>query len=264
MNKQGKHTKPETAPRAKGTALSPKARGMALLCVALIALLAVFAIWRTVSVSRPPEVSAAAPALTQTPQETERAMLPYLADLYAQNQDLAGWIKIEGTRIDNPVLYTPNEDYYLYRGFDKSDNVAGSLYIDKRNVLDPRDDNLLLHGHNMKNGSMFHDLLSYKKESFYKEHKTIRFDTLYEEGTYEIVAVFVSKVYDVDEDVFKYYSFYRAENQQQFDEYIQNVKKLSLYDTGVTAEYGDTLITLSTCEYSQTDGRMVVVAKKSR
>lgn len=263
MNKQGKHTRMETAP-AKRAAMSPRARNMALLCVALIALLAMFAIWRTVSVSRTPGVEAQVPEITQTPQETEKAMLPYLAELYAQNQDLAGWIKIEGTHIDNPVLYTPNDDYYLYRGFDKADNVAGSLYIDKRNVLDPRDDNLLLHGHNMKNGSMFHDLLSYKKESFYKEHKTIRFDTLYEEGEYEIVAVFVSKVYNVDEDVFKYYSFYRAEDQRQFDAYIENVKKLSLYDTGVTAHYGDALITLSTCEYSQTDGRMVVVAKKTR
>lgn len=264
MNKQGKHTRQDAAPRAARTAMSPKAKGMTLLCVALIAMLAVFAIWRTVSVSRPPEVSAEVPEITQTPQQTEKTMLPYLAELYAQNQDLAGWIKIEGTHIDDPVMYTPNDDYYLYRGFDKSDNVAGSLYIDKRNVLDPRDDNLLLHGHNMKNGSMFHDLLSYKKEAFYNEHKTIRFDTLYEEGIYEIVAVFVSRVYNVDEDVFKYYSFYRADNQQQFDDYIRNVKNLSLYDTGVTAEYGDELITLSTCEYSQTDGRMVVVAKKSR
>lgn len=107
---------------------------------------------------------------------------------------------------------------------------------------------------------MFGDLDLYKEETFYKEHSLISFHTLYEERTYEIISVFLSQVYD-DEDVFKYYDFYQADTEDEFLEFYDNVKKMSLYDTGITAKYGDTFLTLSTCSYHVEDGRLAVVAK---
>lgn len=113
----------------------------------------------------------------------------------------------------------------------------------------------------MKDGSMFGDLDLYQKESFYKEHPRIAFDTLYEERTYDIIAVFRSQVYNAEDDVFKYYQFYEAHTQEEFADFYNNIKALSLYDTGVEAVFGDTFLTLSTCAYHVQDGRFVVVAK---
>jgi sortase B len=103
-------------------------------------------------------------------------------------------------------------------------------------------------------------LYTVASKDFYREHKIIRFDTLSGFGEYEIVAVFKTVAYS--EQGFKYYHFTRAESVEDFDDYIAQCKALSLYDTGITAEYGDRLITLSTCEYSRKNGRMVVVAKR--
>lgn len=121
-------------------------------------------------------------------------------------------------------------------------------------------DNLILYGHHMLDGGMFSDLDLYKKKSFWEKHKTIRFDTLDEIAEYEILAVIVTTAYRPDS--FRYYE-YTGGSQEQFEKYVSDCKRLSLYDTGVNAEYGDKLITLSTCEYSQNDGRLLVVAKKT-
>lgn len=114
----------------------------------------------------------------------------------------------------------------------------------------------------MKSGWMFKDLMKYKSESFYKEHATFEFSTLYEKEEYEIVAVILSKVYRKSDDVFKYYQIGDVQTSTEFDSYVQNIKKLALYDTGVNAQYGDKLVVLSTCEYSTENGRLAVVAKK--
>ncbi len=182
--------------------------------------------------------------------------------LYQENNDLVGWITIDNTKIDYPVMYTKGEDYYLYRDFYKNDFVSGSIYVDKHNTVKPRDVNLLIHGHSMADGSMFMGLLNYYDEEYYKEHPTITFYTLEEKEEYEIIAVFVSKVYNVDDNVFKYYKFYGSKTKEEYDDYISNIKRLSLYDIDASATYPEKLITLSTCEYSQEDGRMVVVGRK--
>lgn len=188
--------------------------------------------------------------------------LDEIKQMHEENSDLIGWLKIDDTKIDYPVMYTKGEDYYLYKNFKKENYKPGSLFVDKHNTVDPRDTNLIIHGHNMDDGSMFHDLINYKKEGFYKNHKTFTFYTLEEKEEYEIVSVFLSKVYNVDDVVFKYYKFYDAKTKSEYDNYIDNIKKLQLYETNVSASYNDKLITLSTCEYSQENGRLVVVAKK--
>lgn len=109
---------------------------------------------------------------------------------------------------------------------------------------------------------MFGDLEKYSSESYYKKHSIIQFDTIYEKGTYQVMYVFRAKVLKENEIAFKYYQFIDANSAEEFDSYMREMKEMSLYDTGVSAQYGEELLTLSTCDHSQTDGRFVVVAKR--
>ena len=183
-------------------------------------------------------------------------------ELYRQNPDMVGWIKIEDTKINYPVMQSVDEpNFYLKHGFDRSYTDYGCPYVQENcDVLVPSD-NVVIYAHHMNDGSMFAALDDYKSKSFWEEHKTITFDTLTQHNEYEIVAVFKTVVYTSSPESFKYYHFTDAETEADFNDYIAKCKELSLYDTGVSAEYGDKLITLSTCEYSQTNGRIVVVAK---
>lgn len=193
------------------------------------------------------------------PKPEELTAFEKYADVYAQNSDLVGWISIPGTRIDYPVMQTKDTpNFYLKHAFDKSYSSYGVPYM-QENCDVGISDNLVLYGHHMNNGSMFSDLCKYESEDFYREHKTIRFDTLDSFGEYEVIAAFKTVAYS--EEGFKYYHFVNAESAGAFDGFIAECKALALYETGVSAEYGDQLITLSTCEYSRTNGRMVVVAK---
>lgn len=197
----------------------------------------------------------------KTEQETP-AILEKYAAFYEKNSDMIGWLSIEGMVIDYPVMQCEDDEYYLHHDFYGNEDKYGCLYVRAKADVNTPGTNFIIYGHNMKDGSMFGDLDLYRDESFYLEHSRISFDTLYEERTYEIVAVFLSQVYNSDEDVFKYYQFYQADTQEEFDYFYKNIKKLSLYDTGVSAEFGDTFLTLSTCAYHVEDGRFVVVARK--
>ncbi len=200
---------------------------------------------------------ATAPAVSQEP-----VVLSKYASLYKENSDLAGWLTIPGMVIDDPVMQCGDDEYYLHRDFDRKKSKYGCLYVRGRADVNTPGTNIIIYGHNMKDGKMFGDLDLYEQKSFFRKHPKFRFDTLYEERTYKILAVFRSKVYDTDDNVFKYYQFYEAETEKEFDEFYDNIKKLSLYDTGVEAEFGDTFVTLSTCAYHVEDGRFVVVAKR--
>ena len=182
--------------------------------------------------------------------------------LYEKNKKLIGWLKIDDTIIDYPVMQTSDNKYYLEHNFNQEYDKNGSLFLDCSCSVYPRSTNLIIYGHHMKSGQMFGQLQKYAKESYYEKHKEIQFDTIYEKGTYEIMYVFRSQVYNEDDLVFKYYQFINANSGTEFQSYMEEMKKLSLYDTGVTAGYGDSLLTLSTCDNSQKDGRFVVVAKK--
>ncbi len=183
--------------------------------------------------------------------------------LYNKNKKLIGWLKIADTNIDYPVMQTSNNEYYLDHNFDQEYDKNGSLFLDKGcNAAFPNT-NMIIYGHHMKSGKMFGNLNYYAKESYYKEHPRIQFDTIYEEGIYDIMYVFRSRIYNEDEVVFKYYQFFDVNSADEFYSAMDEMARMSLYDTGVTAEYGDKLITLSTCDNSEEDGRFVVVAKKA-
>ena len=181
-------------------------------------------------------------------------------ELYLQNEDMVGWISIAGTTINYPVMQSRNNpNFYLKHNFEKEYSDLGTPYV-QENCDIAESDNLVIYGHHIKGGKMFGALEDYKSKSFYEEHKNIQFDTLTEQAEYEIVAVFKTVAYS--SEGFRYYDFVDAENEEDFNSYIGKCKELALYDTGVTAGYGDRLITLSTCEYSAQNGRLVVVAKK--
>lgn len=188
-------------------------------------------------------------------------ILPEYAELFLQNSDMVGWIRIDGTKVDYPVLQTPHHvDYYLKKGFDKKYNAGGAIYVREVCDVNTPSDNVTIYGHNMHDGSMFAGITRYQFKDFWEEHKTFSFDTLTERHTYEVICAFKTSGY-VD-DGFAYHLFVDADSQSEFDRFISTCKALDFFETGVTAEYGDKLICLSTCEYTMDNGRFVVVAKR--
>lgn len=194
------------------------------------------------------------------PQNEEDLILQEYRELFLQNADMVGWIKIEDTTINYPVMQTKNNpNFYLKHNFNKEYSDLGVPYI-QENCDVATSDNLIIYGHHIKGQKMFGALEDYKSQSFYEKHKVIQFDTLTEHAEYEIIAVFKTVAYS--SKGYRYYDFVDAEDESSFDAYVDKCRELALYDTGVSAEYGDRLITLSTCEYSVNNGRLVVVAKK--
>lgn len=195
------------------------------------------------------------PAVSEVPN-------PY-GDIFAANEDIAAWLVIPDTTIDYPVMWTPgDENYYLYRDADGNDDKNGSLILDTDSCVNPLTTNLIIHGHNMRSGAMFGNLTDYESQDYCEKHKQIILYTEECQRNYEVIAVFRSQVYKKKDTVFKYYKFFQADTREEFDDFYQNIKELSLYDTGVTAEFGDHFITLSTCVYHVEQGRFVVVAKE--
>lgn len=196
-----------------------------------------------------------------TEEKTEKML--QLEELQKENNEIIGWLEIEDTNINLPVCQTTDNDFYLTHNYKKEKSKGGSLFLDKNFDLVNGSSNYLIYGHRNTQGLMFEDLLKYSKEDFYNNHKTIKFTTNKDDSVYEIMSVFYSRVYyKKEKDVFRYYNFVNANNEEEYNDFVNNCKKSSIYDTGVTANYGDQLLTLSTCEYSQEDGRFVVVAKK--
>ncbi len=192
--------------------------------------------------------------------ETVR-LLSKFAELYTLNNDIVGWLTIPGTEINYPVMQTPDTpDFYLKHNFDKESSSRGCLYAQEVCDVFSPSDNITIYGHRMRDGSMFAKLDEYMDRSFFEENPYIYFDTLSGLHTYKIVAVFLTTA--TAGQGFPYHEFVTAETPEAFDAFVDTCKNLSLYDTGVTPEHGDKLITLSTCEYSQTNGRLVVVAMR--
>lgn len=183
-------------------------------------------------------------------------------NLFEKNSDMICWLDIEGTDINYPVMYTPdNPEYYLHRDFDGEYSYSGLPFLDSRCDMD-KSSNLIIYGHNMKNSTMFSQLLKYEDYDFWKEHRYINVKTADGERKYEIIAAFRSEVQPEGGSGFRYYGFTDTDKASEYDEYLRNIKNLALYDTGVLAEYGTQLMTLSTCSYHTDDGRFAVTAKR--
>lgn len=200
-------------------------------------------------------------AATPAPEQTAQVLPQYQA-LYEENPDLVGWLRMEGIGIDLPVVQTPGDnEYYLRRGFDGLYATGGTLFLDEQCSLDPKDPtaNWLIYGHNMADGSMFGHLTRYREESFYRQHPTFTFDTLYEAGTWQVVAALDTTL---GADALPYYTFFDTATKLEWEKRVNAILDLALYDTGVVPEYGQQLLTLSTCGDTRlnTDTRFALLA----
>ena len=184
-----------------------------------------------------------------------------LKSLKIKNGDTEGWIKIDNTKINYPVMQ--NGDFYLHNNFYKKYSISGTPYLASYCNINSSD-NLIIYGHHMSNGSMFAGLDIYKTYNGYKNHKYIKFFTLIDgktiENQYEVVGAY--KVQPNIEVANILYGTTKFRNVEEFNKYKNVLKNKSLYDTGANLNYGDKFITLSTCEYSQKNGRLVVIGKK--
>jgi len=202
-------------------------------------------------------------------EEVHLEVLDEYKTLFNLNRHLIGWIKIADINgsnvvIDLPVMQGSDNSYYLSHNFDEAEDKAGALFLDCNCDAVKGNDNFIIYGHHLTSGRMFSFLGNYESESYYEKYPVIRFDTIYEEGTYQVMYAFRSHVYDTNEVAFKYYQFIDAYSEEEFNSYMNEMASLSYINTGVTAHYGDRLLTLSTCDYQEENGRFVVVAKRIR
>lgn len=202
----------------------------------------------------------------EEPKEEEKKTPEILAEyqaIYQENKEFVGWITIPDTIIDYPVMQSKNDpNYYLDHTFSGEEDSNGTLFIDSRNDIVDRSTNLIIYGHNMKSNAMFGSLKKYLEEDYWRSHKTIQFDTIYEKGSYDIVAVCLGEVEYQDEDVFRYYDFLNAENKKDFEAFQKNVLESAVLSDEDPIAYGDELLTLSTCNHYVENGRLYIVAKK--
>lgn len=187
--------------------------------------------------------------------------------LTEENSDFAGWIKINNTKINNPIYQTDNNDFYLNHNQKKQKSIYGALYFDKNDKIDRKrtDNNLVIYGHHMKNGTMFGSLEKYKSLSFYKQHPTIEFSTKYKTSTYKIYSVFVLNASKAD-DLNYIYNISRDKfiNDYDFEFWSEEAYERSLINTGVDVKRNDRIITLVTCTYDFDNARLVVMARETR
>lgn len=196
-------------------------------------------------------------------EEEQREILPEYQAIYQENAEFAGWLTIQDTIIDYPVMQSKkDEDYYLEHTFSGEEDKNGTLFLDSRNNIVKRSTNLIIYGHNMKSNAMFGSLKKYLDEDYWQAHKTIQFDTIYEKGTYVVTAVCLGQVEYQDENVFRYYDFLNAESREDFEVFRKNVKESAVFSDENPVEYGDQLLTLSTCNQYVENGRLYIVAKK--
>ena len=191
--------------------------------------------------------------------EAEKSRLEGYKKLHEQNSDFVGWIRIEGTNIDYPVMQSGMDDpeFYLDHGFDKEYSVYGVPFADAACTVG-ESNNVIIYGHHMTSETMFHEITYYADQQFLADHPKIKFDTMTSEGEYEVIAVFR---FDTDHDSFRF-NRYTDMDMTEIAQYIKCVHERELYSTGMDAVYGDQLLTLSTCDYAYNNGRFVVVAKE--
>jgi len=197
---------------------------------------------------------------TETISDTDEVLLKYRT-LYSDNSDLAGWIKVDGTKIDYPVMQTvSDEEYYLHRNFKRLSSDEGLPFADARCDLTTPGENVIIYGHNMKNGDMFADLLKYEDEDFFNSHSSISFDTLFDEKEYKVISVFRTDVSADCKDGFRFYEFVKSSSERSLTDFIAEAVKNSIYKVSFDPGKVKGLLTLCTCEYSNKDGRFVVIA----
>lgn len=196
----------------------------------------------------------------QEAAEEDMVLAQYRA-LREENRDFIGWLKVEGTRIDYPVMYTPEEpQFYIRRDFYGKESVSGTPFLGVGCDADSM--SAIIYGHNMKNGTMFGTLAEYQDRAYWEAHPLLSFDTTKERREYEIFCAFYTRLLYDNEEGFRYYEYVGELEKPVFDELIDELSGVACYDTGIVPEYGDRLLFLSTCSYHTDYGRFVIVARQ--
>lgn len=193
--------------------------------------------------------------ITTSPLDLKPTIQKRFLPLLELNKEVIGWITINDTPINYPLVQHSDNQYYLTHDSTNADSIYGSIYIDHRNQSDLNNQNTLIYGHNMNNGSMFHALVNYKEQDFFNTHPYIFVSNLYETFTYEVFSVYV-----VDADTETIGVNYKT--NADFLDYISNCKSRSLFKKNITFNEGDQIITLVTCSYELNNARTIVQAKK--
>ena len=200
----------------------------------------------------------------EEPVETTESdgILPRYRAVYEKNADLYGWVELEGTKLSYPVVCTPeDEEYYLRRDFNGDYARSGVPFLDVR--CSPEGHHQIVYGHNMKNGTMFSLLEEYEDAGFWREHPEIRFDTLREEGIYEVAAAFHTLAYGKNETgVFRWHDYADLSDPEDFAAYADWAERNARYETGVELTPEDELLTLVTCSYGTDNERFVVICRR--
>lgn len=184
---------------------------------------------------------------------------PYTA-LHNQNPDFVGWLYLSNTKIDYPVMCTPDEpEYYLHRAFDGTSSSSGTPFIGAGDDIDS--DCFIIYGHNMKNDSMFGTLDKFKSKEFWTENPAFSFTTTTEEREYAVFAAVQTRILSADEAGYRYYEHSGNLTEAEYDELIGYLKENALYDTGITPAYGEQIVILSTCSYHTENGRFLIAAR---
>ncbi|MEG0614977.1 MAG: class B sortase [Oscillospiraceae bacterium] len=200
-------------------------------------------------------------------------LLPNAKQLLEINPDTVGWVKIDDTKVDLPVVLRQDEKegntYYLRKNFNGENAKAGTVFADYRTTITPKkhSDNIVLYGHNEKDNTMFGDLDQYKKSvDFYKSHPIVHFNTNYAQGDYKIFAYFVTTVLpkqDQNGTVFDYHNYIDMD-KARYKQFMENIMSRSKITTDIDVKYGDEFLTLSTCSSEFEPSRFVVFARKVR
>ena len=196
-------------------------------------------------------------------EEFEYSFEDKYEDLLAKNSDMIGWISIEDTKLNYPVMQTKEEEeYYLRRNFEKNYEFRGTLFANIEANFFTKNDNVIIYGHNMDDGTMFRTLRKYLNKSFFEKHRFILFETISGAYTYEIIYV-IKTVDNTEHPLYIDYSnFYNIKDEETFNEQMKRYNDASLYEVSKVPQFGDELLTLSTCEYSHENGRLIIIAKK--
>lgn len=196
------------------------------------------------------------------PDAAAAEVLPEYQALAAANPETIGWLRIDGTDIDHVVMYAPDTpEKYLHTDFYGGSSQRGTLYVAE--ACDVRtSDNVIIYGHHMKDGTMFGELVDYQDEAFWRAHRYLEFDTIWQKQRYEVVAAVYTRILGADEAGFRYYDFTGSGDAAQLQAYADFIERNQCYDTGVDIQPGDRLLTLSTCAYQTKDGRFLVIARQ--
>ena len=214
---------------------------------------------------------------TTEPPPVEPDPLEKYAEYYEENNDFVGWIRIDGIThsngdpwIDYPVVQYSDNDYYLDKNFDKEKSAKGTIYADYKVPITGLNmaDNVTLYGHSNKDGSFFRHILDYQSSHTSTINKAyiINFDTRWEEAQYVIVSCFLVGIYEDQDDLplFEYFKCRNFDTEEDYNYFMENIQLRNYYKSPVECQYGDQFLTLSTCAYTFSDSRFVVVARKVR